>query len=555
MFTLPTNAFDRLQNTMLRYLEESFEEDEACQLAEESLYEFIKYTWSALEPTQPYCDAWHVKVICEHLEAVSRFEIKNLLINIPPRHAKSLITAVAWPAWLWLKHPGRKFLFTSYSESLSHRDSRRCRSLINNPFYQLRWGNRFSFCGDNNQVKKFENTRGGCRIATSTTGLGTGEGADHIVADDPNKVGDANSKAAMERTQSYWDDTLASRYNNINEFTRVVIMQRISESDLSGHIILQHRSNYEHLCLPAEYEPKRFFEVGPYQIIPTKLQQAKPYLQDNEHGSGRRETGDPLWPERMDTNALNILKCTLSSVGIAGQLQQRPTPGTGVIFEKVNFKYCSFVQNEVRCVQSQRSLGHFDKLWFFQVADTAQKATDTACWTVVGTFGLSPQGDLIVYHIYRERLEVPDQLGFLVAASKGAGRWDRTQRKWAINPENSPWPFIVQCQFVEEKSSGIGLLQDAVRAGLSMRSLKPNGDKLQRCTQIVTQLTNGKVYFPGDTSWLSAFEAELISFPHGTFDDQVDVFSYAGQVASSNHNQRSKLLQGDFKTVAERLGL
>ncbi|MCY4114501.1 MAG: hypothetical protein OXG33_11285 [Chloroflexi bacterium] len=47
----------------------------------------------------PFRDNWHIRVICEHLEAVTRGEIRRLLTGIPPRHSKSVTVAVMWPAW------------------------------------------------------------------------------------------------------------------------------------------------------------------------------------------------------------------------------------------------------------------------------------------------------------------------------------------------------------------------------------------------------------------------------------------------------------------------
>jgi hypothetical protein len=107
----------------------SLDEVEA-ELCRQCLGEFVAQAWPVIEPGCPYVPNWHIQAIVAHLEAVSRGEIQRLIINIPPRHMKSLAVAVFWPAWVWLTHPATRFLYDSYSQQLSNRDSMRCRRLI-----------------------------------------------------------------------------------------------------------------------------------------------------------------------------------------------------------------------------------------------------------------------------------------------------------------------------------------------------------------------------------------------------------------------------------------
>ena len=150
-------------------------------LAKKSLNDFIRLHWSQIDPSE-YVQGWHIKLICEHLEAVSKGEIRKLLINIPPRHMKSISVAVAWPAWTWaqqkgpLMGPGVRFFFASYAMPLSIRDSVKCRRLIESAAYQERWGEQFSLSSDQNTKIRFDNDRGGYRLATSVDSVATGEG-------------------------------------------------------------------------------------------------------------------------------------------------------------------------------------------------------------------------------------------------------------------------------------------------------------------------------------------------------------------------------------------
>jgi hypothetical protein len=96
-----------------------------------SLARFVDEAWHAVEPAATYIHSWHVDATCEHLEAVTNGQIRNLIINMPPRHMKSLLASVFWPCWDWTLHPERRWIFASYAQSLATRDSLKCRRLIN----------------------------------------------------------------------------------------------------------------------------------------------------------------------------------------------------------------------------------------------------------------------------------------------------------------------------------------------------------------------------------------------------------------------------------------
>ena len=143
------------------------EQEQKCRAAEASLYEFVKQSWSTVEPGIPFVPSWHIELICKHLEAVSRGDIKRLLINIPPRHSKSTIVSVMWPMWEWINSPEQKFLAASYSGTLSIRDNLKARRLIQSPWYQERWGHVFQLSGDQNAKQRFEQSKTGYRRSPS----------------------------------------------------------------------------------------------------------------------------------------------------------------------------------------------------------------------------------------------------------------------------------------------------------------------------------------------------------------------------------------------------
>lgn len=128
------------------------------EMAGRHLGEFVRQAWPIIEPSTAFVPGWHIDAIVEHLAAVSRGQIRNLLINVPPRHMKSLLVSVLWPAWEWITWPERRWLFSSYAASLSIRDSVKCRRLIESPWYRGLWGDVFTLTGDQNAKGRFDNS-------------------------------------------------------------------------------------------------------------------------------------------------------------------------------------------------------------------------------------------------------------------------------------------------------------------------------------------------------------------------------------------------------------
>src|SRR5882724_54059 len=283
------------------------------ELATRSLRAFIQQAWPVLQPATPFVPGWHIDALCEHLEAITYGQIRNLVINIPPRHMKSLAVSVFWPCWEWARWPERRWLFASYAESLSLRDSRHCRTVVQSPWYRCNWGDVFVLTEDQNEKRRFDNDKTGYRIASSVGGANTGEGGDRIVCDDPHNVKEAESDAARKGVCDWYDQVMSTRVNDPKTAARVIIMQRVHEADLSGHVLAQ--GGYEHLCLPAEYEgSKRTTVIG--------------------WSDPRTELGELLWPERFGHAEIAELKLRLGSYGAAGQLQQRPSPAEGGILKR-----------------------------------------------------------------------------------------------------------------------------------------------------------------------------------------------------------------------------
>lgn len=204
--------------------------------------DFIRqYAWPVLEPGRAFVDGWHIGAICEHMEAVARFDIRELLVNMPPRHMKSIGISACFTPWVWTWAPPRRFFYTSYELTLARRDNQKARSIIESPAYRERWGNRVIIRTDQNEKSKFENTHSGSRFVSSSGGKATGEGGDYVVCDDPHNVKDVSQERDTKRkgVLDWWDNSMSNRLDDPERGAFVVVGQRVHQDDLSGHLLAQ----------------------------------------------------------------------------------------------------------------------------------------------------------------------------------------------------------------------------------------------------------------------------------------------------------------------------
>src|SRR3954453_8613651 len=184
-----------------------------AEKARRRLHEFLVQGWHVLEHETPFVEGIHVSAICDHLQAIAEGRLRNLIINVPPGHAKSLLTTVFWPAWVWIDHPEARWLFSSYREPLATRDSVKCRRLIECDWYQERWGDLYQLTGDQNQKQRFENDRTGYRVVVPMSS-GTGGPGGYVVVDDPHSVDQAESDAERTSAVIWWNASGCTRVND-----------------------------------------------------------------------------------------------------------------------------------------------------------------------------------------------------------------------------------------------------------------------------------------------------------------------------------------------------
>ena len=446
-----------------------------------SLKEFTKSSWPAIEPGRDFYDNWHIDAVSDHLQAVVEGDIKRLIINIPPRHMKSISVAVALPAWAWTIQPEKKFLYASYAGSLSIRDSVKCRRLLDSRWYKEHFGETFKLTSDQNQKQRFENDKTGARIATSVDGALTGEGGDIIVIDDPHNVRESESSTVREGVLEWWDQAMQTRLNDPKTGAFIIIMQRVHENDLTGHILSNELGDeWDHLCLPARYEAGH----------PTPTRSSLNFFDP------RTDEGELLWPERIDNRTLENLERSLGSYASAGQLQQRPMPkGGGILkaewwvpWEKEDLPPMEYV------------------LQSWDTAFSTKENSSYSARTTWGVFRKNGQVNAIVIDMWYDRVSYPEL------------------RKIA---QDSYYDFEPDAVLIEKKASGQSLLQDLRMAGIPVIEYSPDRDKQARAHASSALLEDGRIYFPFNKKWAKDLIDICAAFPAGDNDDIVDTCTQA----------------------------
>lgn len=471
-------------------------EREAC---ERMFTEFVRQAWHVVEPGVPFIPSWHIDAICEHLVAVTNGQIRRLLINIPPRHAKSTMM-VMWTVWEWIQRPQEKYLCASYSGALSLRDNLKARRLIESNWFQRLWGDKFVLTSDQNQKGRFENDHTGYRIATSVGGTATGEGGTRLILDDPHSAQEAQSEVIRESDLEWFKTVWVSRMNNAKRDAMITIMQRLHEADISGHI-LNDIGGWEHICIPAEYDGIRRKTVLGYY-------------------DPRKVKDELICPARFGPDELAVLKKGLGTYGTAGQLQQDPTPDDGGILKTSHFKLWPA---DKRLPQIEYVLQSYD------CAFTEDTLGDPTACTVYGVFTLNKVRQVMLLDAWDELLGYPQM------RKKVLDDWNAEYGGSAPGPGQPIRPVKPSLVLVEKKASGQSLLQDLRLAKVPAASYDPGkADKVSRAHQAAPTLELGIVWIPESTAipgqaakWAKPFVDQLRKFPAAKHDDYVDTFTQA----------------------------
>lgn len=434
---------------------------------------FVQEFWHVVEPTQPLLWNWHLDELCQVAEELKRGDYTRVVINVPPGTMKSLLMTVFLRAWLWSEDPGLRFLCGSYGAHLSLRDNVKLREIVTSARYKELYP-KFALSSDVNAKERFDTTAGGWSIATSVGGIGTGEHPDYIFVDDPSTEAQARSEVERKRANNWIDRTLSTRGASRNART-LVIMQRLHEEDMSGHLLAQ--GGWEHICFPMEYVPTR---VGTDTV--------KAFVADRR--DQRTTAGQLLWPGLYDHAKLKALKIRLGEYGVAGQLQQQPAPEGGGLFKREWFKFLDSAPVGVK----RRARG-----W-----DTA--GTENAGDFTAGVrISERQDGSFVIEDVIRGQWGPAGVEATMLAAANMDGKW------------------VGQREEKETGSAGgaVILARAKLLKGFDYAGRPISGSKVTRARAFRAQCEAGNVFIVR-APWNMEYLNELCNFPAGQFDDQVD---------------------------------
>jgi len=487
------------------------------------LRRFVQRAWHIVEPGSRFIGGIHLDAICDHLTYVSIGDIRNLVINIPPRHTKSLTCAVFWPAWEWTWQPWVQWLFSTYQKDLTLRDSVKCRALIRSPWYQERFGGVFQLVGDMNIKSRFHNNHNGYRLATSVDGGNTGEGGHRIVVDDPHNMREINSDVKRAAVIEWWRDTMSTRRNDPKASTRVIIAQRGHHMDLCGYAL--STGLWVHLNLPGYFDPKRRCKTiakdngsrkykGEQDIPPpVRLKRfAEPLKKDQIiWHDPRKKKNELLAPDRFGQREMAELAIELTERGFAAQIQQDPVAEGGNIIKRKHWR--KWEDNELPVCSM-----------VVQVYDTAFEEEEDNDYSARTTWGIFEHEEVldpkmpwtaqykgqkrmcaILLERFNKRVGFPD----LREEAKASAR------KW--NPD------VI---LIEKKASGHSLYQELKRTqvhghSLPVRRIKVSDSKFVRTHAASLVFERGCMFYV-DRNWAQEVIEQTVQFPAAEFDDLHD---------------------------------
>ena len=324
----------------------------------------------------------------------------------------------------------------------------------------------------------------GAMFSTGIRGTITGKGANILIIDDPVK----NSEEARSKTirDKNWDWYQSTAYTRLEPDGAVIlIMSRWHWDDLAGRCLRESGEKWEVINLPAIAE------------------------EDEDYGVLKRKKGESLWAERFNLDDLLRIKNSIGNYWFNALYQQRPSESEGDIFKLEYFRYFTEEGDLYVLWEGQKEKEAIKKsnCIVFQTVDLAITQNETSDYTVIGTFAVTPQKDLLILDIYRARIDMP------------------TQKKVIRDLYNKFKPSYIG---IEAQAYQLGLIQELRQEGLPIKELRAVRDKTARALTVATRYEAGSVYHLKEAKYLEDFEDELMRFPNGEHDDQVDVVAYAG---------------------------
>ena len=432
---------------------------------------FVRKVFATVSPNDAFKPNWHIDAIAHELTRCHAGVNRRLLITQPPRSLKSICASVAFPAWALGHDPTLRIMCVSYGEGLAHEFARQFRMITDSEWYRRVFPRMRLKTETRTEAVT---TRGGGRVALSLGGSITGRGADFIIIDDPLKAEESASETARARVIDWYDGTLSTRLNDKELGVIILVMQRLHQEDLAGFVI--ERGGWHELSLPAIAPVDQEVPVGPDELY-------------------HRKADSILHPARESRGTLERIKAEIGSLQFSAQYQQSPVPPEGNLIRRDWLKTYDTAPSRgpgIRIVQS------------WDIATTTDERND---WSVCTTWAIK-QKDFYLLDVWRARVEFP------------------ALRRQIVNHALAHQAQIV---LIEKAGPGLQLVQDLRNdptPGFPRpMGIVPEGDKWMRMEAQTPRFEAGHVLLPKEAPWLADFLDEMLAFPRGRHDDQVDSVS------------------------------
>lgn len=424
--------------------------------------------------------ARHLQLLNQKLVEVAQGKCTRLMVFMPPQHGKSLLVSQYFPAWYLGQFPDRRIILTSYEAEFAATWGYKARNLLQE--YGLEYFD-VKVNPDSSARNRWDilNHDGGMM----TAGVGgpiTGKSGFVCIVDDPHKNSqEASSQVIRDNIGDWFTSTL---YTRLAPHGAVIIIQtRWDEDDLSGRQLAEMKAGGEKwdvISLPAIAE---------------------------ENDPLGRLLGEALFPERYSLAELLVKKAKLGSYYWASLYQQRPAPQEGGMFKRSYFRYFHIEESYyvLHKPEGDKRIRIAD-CWRFQTCDPAATESEKSDYFVLSTWAVTKEKELLLLDVFREKAETTKHEGILTDQ----------YRRWQPS-----------FQGVENKTYGLNIIQSCKKKGLPIRPLKADTDKVSRARPAEARYETGMVYHRLAAPWLTDWEDELIKFPNGVKDDQVDTASYA----------------------------
>lgn len=434
---------------------------------------FVHRCFITLNPGVSYRHSLHIEAIAFQLQRCQRGECTRLIIAAPPRSLKSICVSVAYVAWLLGHDPTAKIIAASYSQDLAIKLHNDTRTIMRSEWYRRLFpGTRIS--REKDSESEIVTTRRGFRLATSVGGTLTGRGGDLIVIDDAHKPTEAMSHSQRQTVVEWFRSTAISRLDDKRRGGVIVVGQRVHRDDLTGQLLGE--GGWTPVILPAIAEVRERIQIGADEY----------YV---------REVGDVLHAERESRDDLERMKVGMGSYAFEAQYQQCPVSVEGQMIKREWFQY--FDEPPKRTREDE----------VFQSWDTAVKASERSDYSVCTTV-LVKGNHVYVLDVFRERLSYPDLRRIVVEVGV---------------------KYRADVTLIEDKGSGSSLIQelemDATPGLPNIIGVEPWGDKATRMYAQTAFLEAKRVHLPRNAPWLDDYLVEMVRFPDGGHDDQVDSLS------------------------------